>query len=47
VVARLLELNAERAKEEARSGATVTKKRGQKRAPKRASNPSQDQDLLS
>jgi hypothetical protein len=36
VLARLLELNAERAKEEARSGAAATRKRGKKAATNRA-----------
>ena len=35
VLARLLELNVERAKEEVRSGAAATKKRGGKKAAKR------------
>ncbi len=38
VLARLLELNAERAKEEARSGAAATKKQGKKAAAKRVPN---------
>jgi len=45
VLARLLELNAERAREEARSGA-ATKKRGKKAAAKRADKPSGTGDLF-
>jgi len=46
VLARLLELNAERAKEETRSGATATKKRGKKPA-KRTPKDSKTMDLFS
>ena len=47
VLARLLELNAERAKEEARSGATATKKRRTKVAAKRAARQADTEDLFS
>jgi hypothetical protein len=47
VLARLLELNAERAKEEARSGAAATKKRGKKTAAKRAPKEPDTEDLFS
>ena len=47
VLARLLELNAERAKEEARSGAAMTKKRGRKTVAKRAPKASETEDLFS
>ncbi len=47
MLARLLELNAERAKEEARSGADATKKRGRKTAAKRASKAPETEDLFS
>ncbi len=47
VLARLLELNAEPAKEEARSGATATKKRGKKAAAKRAPKATETRDLFS
>jgi hypothetical protein len=46
VLARLLELNAERATQEARSGAAATKKRGKKPAAKRAPRPSATPDLF-
>ncbi len=47
VLARLLELNAERAKAEARSGAAATKKGRSKKAAKRASVDSRTGDLFS
>ena len=47
VLARLLELNAERAKEEARSGATAIKKRRTKVAAKRAARQTDTEDLFS
>lgn len=47
VLARLLELNAERAKEEARSGAATTKKSGKKAAATRAPKDSSTGDLFS
>ncbi len=47
VLARLLELNAERAKEEARSGAAATRKQGKKAAAKRAPKDSDMGDLFS
>ena len=47
VLARLLELNAERAKEEARSGATAIKKRRTKVAAKRAARQAGTKDLFS
>ncbi len=47
VLARLLDLNAERAKEEVRSGAAATKKRGRKAAAKRASKAPETEDLFS
>ena len=47
VLARLLELNTERAKEEARSGATATKKRGRKAAAKLAPKEPETKDLFS
>ncbi len=47
VLARLLELNAERAKEEARSGAAAAKKGGKKAAAKRAPKASDTEDLFS
>jgi hypothetical protein len=47
VLARLLELNAERAKEEASSGAAVAKKRGKKTVAKRAAKASNTEDLFS
>jgi len=47
VLARLLELNAERAKEEARSGVAATKKRGNKAVAKRVANESGKEDLFS
>jgi len=47
VLARLLELNAERAKEEARSGADTTKKRTRKAAAKPTRNESETGDLFS
>lgn len=47
VLARLLDLNAERAKEEARSGAIATKKRGRKPAAKGMPKASKTEDLFS
>ena len=47
VLARLLELNTERAKEEARSGAAATKMRGRKPASKRAPKALETRDLFS
>jgi hypothetical protein len=47
VLARLLELNAGRAKEEARSGAAETKKGGKKAAAKRAHREPDTEDLFS
>ena len=47
VLARLLELNAERAKAEAHSGAAATKKRGRKTAAKRAAKAPETEDLFS
>ncbi len=47
VLARMLELNAERAKEEARSGLAATKKRGKKAAAKRAPKEPDTGDLFS
>jgi hypothetical protein len=47
VLARLLELNAERAKEEARSGAAAAKKVGRKARAKRAPKTSSTEDLFS
>jgi hypothetical protein len=47
VLARLLELNAERAKEEARSGAGAAKKRGPKPTAKRATTTPNREDLFS
>ena len=47
VLARLLELNAERAKEEDRSGATAAKKTGKKAAAKRLAKTSETEDLFS
>jgi hypothetical protein len=47
VLARLLELNADRAKEEARSGAASVKKDSKKAAAKRAPKPSDTEDLFS
>jgi hypothetical protein len=47
VLARLLELNAVRAKEEVRSGAAVTKKRSRKQASKHISNEPETGDLFS
>jgi hypothetical protein len=46
VLARLLELNAERAKEEARSGAAADKTGGRKRASKRAPAERKSEDLF-
>ncbi len=46
VLARLLELNAERAKEEERSGAAAPKKRGRKRAAKPAPEAPESGDLF-
>ena len=47
VLALLLELNAERAKEEARSGATAAKRGGKKSAAKRAHRAPETEDLFS
>ena len=47
VLARLLELNAERAKEEARSGAAAPEKHGKKAAPTRAPKGPQTENLFS
>ena len=47
VLARLLELNAERAREEVRSGTTALKKRGRKPTAKSAPDASQTEDLFS
>ena len=47
VLARLLELNAERAKEETRSGAAAAKKRGRKAAAKRPPKTSETENLFS
>ena len=47
VLARLLELNAERAKEEFRSGAAATKSHGKKAAAKRAPREPDAEDLFS
>ena len=47
MLARLLELNAERAKEEARSGAAAAKKGGKKAAAKRAVRATETEDLFS
>ena len=47
VLARLLELNAERAKEEARSGAAATKKSGRKAGAKRKTKEPETGDLFS
>jgi len=47
VLARLLELNAERAKEEASSGAAATKKRGNKAGAKHVHKASDTEDLFS
>ena len=47
VLARLLELNARRAQEEARAGATAGKKRARKPAAKRAAKSSGTGDLFS
>jgi hypothetical protein len=47
VLARLLELNAERAKEEARSGAVAAKKRGKKTGAKREFKTPDKEDLFS
>ena len=47
VLARLLELNAKRAKEETRSGAAVAKKGAKKAATKRAPRGSETEDLFS
>ena len=46
VLARLLELNAERAREEARSGAAATKKRGRKGAAKGVPKDGEAKDLF-
>jgi hypothetical protein len=46
VLARLLELNAERAKEEARAGAPATRKRGRKPGAKRTPSDQDTADLL-
>jgi hypothetical protein len=45
-LARLLELNVQRAKEEARSGAAAAKKRGKKPPVKRAARESATPDLF-
>ena len=47
VLARLLELNAERAREEARSGAAAARKRGRKPAAKRAPKGPETRDIFS
>lgn len=47
VLARLLELNAEHAKEEARSGAAAAKKRGKKATKKRRHKTPKTGDLFS
>ncbi len=47
VLARLLDLNAERAKEEARSGAIAAKNRGRKPTTKRTPKASETEDLFS
>jgi hypothetical protein len=47
VLARLLELNAERAREEARSGTVAGKKPGRKPAPRRAADGSDEGNLFS
>jgi hypothetical protein len=47
VLARLLELNAERAKEETRSGAIATKKRGRRAAAKSPAKASETGGLFS
>lgn len=47
VLARLLELNAARAKEEARSGAAAARKQGKRPAAKRAPKESETGDLFS
>ncbi len=47
VLARLFELNAERAREEIRSGVAGTKKRGKKATAKRAPKTSETEDLFS
>jgi hypothetical protein len=47
VLARLLELNAERAREEARSGATAAKKRSRKPAAKRGAKAPDREDFFS
>ncbi|MBI1849413.1 MAG: N-6 DNA methylase [Planctomycetes bacterium] len=47
VLARLLELNAERAKEESRTGAAASKKRARKPAAKRKPEPQPQKDLFS
>jgi hypothetical protein len=47
VLARLLELNAQRAAAEARSGAAAAGTRGRKAAPKRRLRPSGTEDLFS
>lgn len=47
VLARLLELNAERAKEEARSGVASTKRRGKRTAAKRSPKEPDTEDLFS
>ncbi len=46
VLARLLELNAERAREEARTGAAAAKKGGRKKTKKRAAKKPQAGDLF-
>jgi hypothetical protein len=47
VLARLLDLNAERAKEEGRSGIATAKKRGRKSGSKKTTKTSQEKDLFS
>jgi hypothetical protein len=47
VLARLLELNARRAEEEARAGSTESKKPGRKRAANRAASAAETEDLFS
>ena len=47
VLARLLELNGQRAKEEVRSGAAATKKRGGQSVMKRTPKQSDDENLFS
>ena len=47
VLVRLLELNAERAREEARAGLTKAKKRAGRRGKKRAAGPASQGELFS